>query len=596
MDNFKKYGYLVALLIAFLIRFYNLGLNPVAISHDEIHDLVNAKSMAEVGKSAPGTIAGIFNPKKACLGNNCVFGELISYLLIPWMKVAPFDITWSKIPFLLASLTIVYYGGKFFENLFQKKEIGVITAILIAINPWAIHFGRTAFENLFTFAFYFVALYFFSKGKGKNYDLVLGILFAVFGFLSYMGAKPLFPFLFIWAAGRYWVKNKKMALVLIFLSLLLTISYLKILPKTTAGERLKEVKVASVADLVNEERRVSLEIPLVRDLVINKYLSIAKVMIYKFFGIFSPNYLFNQGETGYDAFIISEHPYLYLIEAVFLILGIIFFARENLKMLISLLVLILFVPVGSVISNSGVTYGLRSGLMFPLLLGLVAGGIYFLIFKTKLSKLFTFVILAGYCLSFCYFFLMYFYRMPFEKSAGWFFHERVLIDYLKRSQQINFNPITVVVENPVDFLYLYAFYTGKYSQKEFIKKFNQKISSGDFKIDNLIVVGICPEEISKEQSIIIEASLGCFNYPQDWARINEPRDNGQKFVISNDFLCRDFTLPSFVYPRNLRQFKIEKLSRENFCKTWLTNPSPLSAFSRESRSGYNWTFNFFANH
>jgi len=64
---------ILVLVIALTLRFWRIDLNPIGLVHDEIHQLVNAKSLALAGKGAAGTGAGIFQNEPYCDGN-CVFG------------------------------------------------------------------------------------------------------------------------------------------------------------------------------------------------------------------------------------------------------------------------------------------------------------------------------------------------------------------------------------------------------------------------------------------------------------------------------------------------------------------------------------------
>ena len=109
-----NYLWIIIILLALFLRLYGLNLNPVGLSHDdELHEIINAKSLALTGTHAPGRVAGIFTQNDQCPGN-CVYGELGSYILIPWMWIFPLDIFWSKIPFVIVSLGIVFFTGKLF--------------------------------------------------------------------------------------------------------------------------------------------------------------------------------------------------------------------------------------------------------------------------------------------------------------------------------------------------------------------------------------------------------------------------------------------------------------------------------------------------
>jgi hypothetical protein len=573
----KLYGLILAL--ALIIRFWGLGLNPIGISHDEIHDLINAKSLAILGQSAPGTAAGIFTQNPYCDGN-CIFGELVSYLLIPWMAIFPLGIVASKIPFLLASLGIVYFGGKFFENITNKKEIGLLTSLLLAINPWAVHFGRTAFENIFSFFFFLFGLYLFTKKNSRHWYLISATFLCFLGFLSYFGAKPIFVFLVLWGIYYSWEKNNfkhlKLGLILIFISAVITIGYLLILKNSHSAKRFGEITTNHVLDatsVVNEERRMSLDIPIIRDLVVNKYLVTGKFFLDKFLGAFSPIYLFSRGEQGYDVFMISDQSYLYLIDGVFIVLGLMFLGTTGGGVLY-LLPLIVIVTIPTIISVSGTTYGLRSGLLFPLLCGLAAMGIIWARnnLRPNLRHFFSAGVVGIYLLSFVYFQSMYWYRTPFEMGRGWFFHERALVKYLSLLRSETLQKVIVNAENPVDMMYNYAFYTGKYNDKHFALTLNQAVRSGNYQIDDITFIQKCSIITDKNVIYIWERSLGCTPEPNGLRRISEAKDGGARFFFPNESLCQGIKLNSFPYPRNITDFSVEKMNRDNFCKMWVSQP------------------------
>jgi len=573
----KFYGIILSL--ALILRLWGLSLNPVGISHDEIHDLINAKSLIMLGENAPGTAAGIITQNPHCNGN-CIFGELASYLLAPWMGIFPLGIVISKIPFLLASLGIVYFGGRFFENLTNKKEVGYLTSLILAINPWAIYFGRSAFENLFSFCFFLAALYLFTKNKTSKRHLVGATLLAFLGFLSYFGAKPLFVFIVIWGIFYGWKEKNGKNLILgwglIITAIIISVGYVLGLMNSQSGKRFEEISAKGAVDvpsIVNEERKVSLAIPFIRDAVINKYTVTGKILLDKFLGVFSPVYLFSRGEQGYDVFMISGHPYMYLIDGGFIVLGLMSLGTLGTKGL-SILGLMGISIIPTIVSGSGVTYALRSGLLFPLLCGLAAMGILSgEKFLKKKWKIFYWGGIAGlYVISLVYFLILYWYRVPFEKNTGWHFHERVLVRYLDIFRSESQEKIYLSVDNPVDVMYNYAFYTGKYNNKEFAKNFNEAIRSGKYEIEGMVFQKKCPEIIDKKAIYIWERDLGCIDEPNMLPRISETRDGGARFFIPVEKVCRGVELNSYPFPRKIEDFSVEKMNKDTFCKNWISEP------------------------
>ena len=567
------------LLLALILRFWKLDLNPIGLVHDEIHQLVNAKSLALTGKGAAGTGAGIFQNEPYCDGN-CVFGELPSYLLIPF---AFFKTTFPslKIPLILLSVLMIFWFIKLFENLTKNKWTGLMVGLMIAINPWAINFGRTAYENVFSFMFYAWSLYLLTIKTFKLKNQVWAIILGFAASLSYFGAKPVFvPLILLGLGYGYWKekKNVKKYIILGLITIGLMVSYGLILKNSYAGTRMKETSLMNneIIGQVNEERRMSLEIPILRDLFINKYTVLSKILLKKYFAGLAPNYLFNEGEMGYDHFMISNHPFMYLVDLPMIILGFYYLAMISIPAVILILTIIFTLPITPMISNYATTYALRNGLLYPILSAVAGVGIYCLIknFKKKNIKILLGIVLfLIYSISLINFQIMYWYRNPFEKSAGWFFHERQLVRYIGLIKEIYPDlKIKVVTEDPVDIIYAYALFSGKINQKDFINEMNKTISSREYNIDGIEVGKVCPKKIEKDITYLMAQNKDCIKEPNHLARIAELRDAGTRWVIPNEILCGDIKLPQYPYPRKIREFKIENMDRKTFCETWVSQP------------------------
>jgi len=575
----EKIALILILSIALILRFWKLDLNPVGLVHDEIHQLVNAKSLALTGKGMAGTGAGVFQNEAYCDGN-CVFGELPSYLLIPF---AFFKTSFPalKTPLILASVFMIFWFIKFFENLTKNKWMGLTAGLMIAINPWAINFGRTAYENVFSYMFYAWSLYLLTI---KSYNLRNQIWAIILGFaasLSYFGAKPIFvPLMFLGLGYGFWEekKNFKKYLMLGFLVLGLMVGYGIILKNSFAGLRMGETVLMNdeIIAEVNEERRMSLEIPAVRDLFINKYTVLSKTLLKKYFAGLAPNYLFNEGEMGYDHFMISSHPFMYLIDLPMIILGFYALTLISIPGVLLIISIIFVLPITPMISNYATTYALRNGLMYPVLASVAGLGIYYLInlFKDKKIKLLTQVmLLIIYLISLINFQIMYWYRNPFEKSAGWVFFERQAVKYISLLKEAdNQIMVEVVTAEPVDMIYEYGVFTKKINNKEFIEMMNQTIKTREYEIDNIRFSKNCPTVIDQEKVYLLESNLNCIKEPNSLARIAEPRDAGTRWAIPHEILCKDVKLPQYPYPRRIEEFKIENMDRKTFCKTWISQP------------------------
>lgn len=575
----KKIALTLVLILALCLRLYKLDLNPVGLVHDEIHQLVNAKSLALMGQGAAGTCAGIFQNDPYCDGN-CVFGELPSYLLIPF---AFFKTSFPslKIPLILLSVLMIFWFIKLFENLTKNRWIGLIAGLMIAINPWAINFGRTAYENVFSFMFYTWSLYLLTIKTFKVKNQIWAIILGFAASLSYFGAKPIFvPLILLGLGYGFWIekKNIKKYVILIIFVFGLMGGYGIILKNSYAGLRINETKMINneITGEVDNQRRMSLEIPYFRDIFINKYTVLGKILLKKYFAGLAPNYLFNEGEMGYDHFMISNHPFMYLVDLPIIILGFYYLSTISGPAIVLILTIILALPITPMMSNYATTYALRNGLLYPVLASVSGTGVYYLIKIIKDKKI---KLLVSLTLFFIYLFslinfqIMYWYRSPFEKSAGWVFYERQAIKYISLLKENgNLGNIEVITGDPVDMIYEYAIFTGKINEKEFLKSMNQTIKTREYEIDGIKFSKSCPEKLEKDKIYLFGSSLGCIDEPNNLARIAEPRDAGTRWAIPNEILCKNVELPQYPYPRKIEEFKIEKMDRETFCKTWVSQP------------------------
>ncbi len=570
---------ILVLVLAIILRFWRLDLNPVGLVHDEIHQLVNAKSLALTGEGAAGTGAGIFQNKPFCDGN-CVFGELPSFLLVPF---AFFKTSFPslKIPLILVSVLMIFWFIKLFENLTKNKWVGIVTGLMIAINPWAINFGRTAYENVFSFMFYAWSLYLLTIKTFKLKNQIWAIIFGFAASLSYFGAKPIFvPLMLLGLGYGFWLekKNFKKYLMLGIFTFILMAGYGLILKNSFAGLRMNETKMINneIIGEVNNQRRMSLEIPYFRDVFINKYTVLGKLLLKKYFAGLAPNYLFNEGEMGYDHFMISGHPFMYLIDLPMVVLGFYYLSTISIPAVALAITIILTLPLTPMISNYATTYALRSGLIYPVLASMAGLGIYFLAkqFKNKKIKSFMKITIGMvYLVSLINFLVMYWYRTPFEKSAGWVFFERQAVKYISLIKENNSQEkIEVLTSDPVDMIYEYAVFTGKINNKNFIELMNQTIKTREYEIDGVKFSKICPPKLEKDKIYLLGSSQGCVDEPNNLARIAEPRDSGSRWIIPHEKLCGDVKLPQYPYPRKIKEFKIEKMDRETFCKIWISQP------------------------
>jgi 4-amino-4-deoxy-L-arabinose transferase-like glycosyltransferase len=203
----------VIILISFVLRFWDLGNYP-ALNADEASLGYNAYSLIETGKDEHGNPWPIhfqsFNDYKP--------GGYV-YLVIPFISVFGLNEWAVRLPGALAgvgTIVVMFYlcrellPKKEFGNLPNldfvswKLELGHLAGLLLAINPWHIHFSRGAWEvNVSTF-FIVLGLLLFIKSLNNSKYILFSLLSFVASLYTYHAARIIIPLLGIGLLTIYW--------------------------------------------------------------------------------------------------------------------------------------------------------------------------------------------------------------------------------------------------------------------------------------------------------------------------------------------------------------------------------------------------------
>lgn len=204
---------LLILLLAFGLRFWRLGDYP-ALNADEAAIGYNAYSLIQTGMDEHGNSWPIhfqsFNDYKP---------GLYFYLVLPFVKFLGLS-EWSvRIPNALFGVVTVYLIYLFGNLLFKDRkfgilnlEFGILPALMLAINPWHIHFSRGGWEvNTATF---FMTLGVLCFLKAVNYKSDKRFLFfSSFAFVlslyTYHAARIVSPLLVFGLLGIYCEQVRK---------------------------------------------------------------------------------------------------------------------------------------------------------------------------------------------------------------------------------------------------------------------------------------------------------------------------------------------------------------------------------------------------
>ena len=167
MKMYKKKIYylllLFACIIAVFIRVYQFGSVPGGMNQDGAMAAVDAKALADYGTDR----LGMRFPVHLTAWGFGQMSALLSYLMIPSIKLFGLSVIASRLPVLLislASLGLLYL----FSADFGGKDTALIVLCLAAINPWHIIQSRWAIDcNLFPH-FLLAGFCFLSRGVSRK--------------------------------------------------------------------------------------------------------------------------------------------------------------------------------------------------------------------------------------------------------------------------------------------------------------------------------------------------------------------------------------------------------------------------------------------
>lgn len=290
---------------------------------------------------------------------------------------------------------LIYLLGRKLVN----EKTGLFAAGLVALSPWDIHLSRIGFETHFALFLTTLGVYLFLKAKDKHLMLVFSALsfgVAIHTYSTYKLTVPLLILILLWFIKydiKEWFRKTKISYT-ISASFLIGISFILIITQalfSSSETRFLQINVFNqpevknqVAQKVNIERTFT-DVPFnFSELFHNKVLEFMYLIKSNYLEHFSTEFLFLKGDGNprHNGAGVGE---LYIIEAIFLLLGVIYLSKTNFRVLKFLILWLLVAPIPtSLISGPHV---LRSSLMFSPLILLSGVGFYSLWEVLRVRKL-----------------------------------------------------------------------------------------------------------------------------------------------------------------------------------------------------------------
>ena len=181
--NFNNYTRIFLLIFVFLfsiIRIYKFGSIPNGINQDEAMAAVDAKALADYGTDRFGT----WLPAHFYAWGYGQMSVLLSYCMIPFIKIFGLNSISIRLPILIASLLgiiAVYFVVKKLIN----NDVAIVAALVTSINPWHFMQSRWALDcNMFPHMF-IIGFLFLLYGINKKPFIYVSMIFFALCMYSY---------------------------------------------------------------------------------------------------------------------------------------------------------------------------------------------------------------------------------------------------------------------------------------------------------------------------------------------------------------------------------------------------------------------------
>lgn len=175
----------IALVLGVVLRLLFLSSNPPHLTPDEASLGYNAYSILKTGRDEYGNLLPVIFKS---------FGDykpgLYIYLTVPFVGVLGLNEWAVRLPSALAGVVAIYLLYLIAKELFpERKYLPSVSALLLAIAPWHIHFSRGAWEVNLSLTLTLGGIYFFLRSFRKAKNLIFSAAFFAMTLITYQGAK-----------------------------------------------------------------------------------------------------------------------------------------------------------------------------------------------------------------------------------------------------------------------------------------------------------------------------------------------------------------------------------------------------------------------
>ena len=443
-------------LLAMFVRIFQFGQNPASLYWDEASLGYNGYLIAtslhdEHGEYLP-------------LSRFIAFGDYkppgYIYATVPPIILFGLNEVAVRMPSLLAGLVMVIITYFLVCELFKSRKLALLSAYLLAVSPWAIHFSRAAFEANLAACFNLAGIYFFILSLRKKWCVLPSYIFFILSFYTFNANRIIAPVLMVLLPIyylRHTIKNIRWLLVSAAVAALLVLVSYSYLVSRESRLRYNEVTIFNnLTPVETANSRIALDgNNIFSKLIHNRRINFATDFFEHYFDNFSGRFLFTHGDVN-PRLSVQGMGQLYFLDLPFLLAGFYFLFRTSRKNLglILLWMAVSVIPAGTARETP---HALRIISILPTYQIVIAYGLYKLISMIKKRKVILLIVLCIMLSANIFYYLhLYFVHFPLDWSGEWQYGYKQMVNYVK-SVEAGYDE--VYITNSLGRPYIYfAFY------------------------------------------------------------------------------------------------------------------------------------------
>jgi len=464
MSKKAVFIFFLIIVVASFLRLYKITDVPPGVNRDEASIGYTAYSLLNTGKDEYGRAFPVSFES---------FGDwklpFYIYAVMPLVSIFGLSEFAIRIPSSIFGILSVLLTFFLVRIIFKNNLLALIAMCLAAISPWSIHLSRVESEsNTAVFLTLLAVICFFKSMEKRKWLIIPSLIFFALTYFTYAGSH-IFTTLLL--GGLFWLYRNKMsrARVTVIGLVLFFIMVGFIFYHTLFGAdktKLSGISIFGDPSIVHAK----IEIPrnehedpssFISKITHNRLEFALERISQNYLNSFSPQFLFIKGGDN-KAHNIEDFGNMYLVEAPFLFLGLIYLIiRKKTKETILILLWFFIAPIAASITKDA-PHTNRMFAIFPIHSLIVSFGIYWLlaeILKQKLFKKMLLGFIAGlFIVNILIYVDRYFVHFPRNEAESWGIGYEALNELLSSS----YSSKKIIMTRPHYSPYIYLLFYSKY--------------------------------------------------------------------------------------------------------------------------------------